>query len=116
MLRRMIYRRGFVHRLDDVGRLPAITIEATDLPEDVLALLDQHLLDLGGTYGDPNAGDPIQYDEVRIEHERAVKCRTAVRSMGPVVATSLLLVLVGIVLGGASAGFFFSSSSSSSLK
>ena len=35
----------------------------------MLALLDHHLLDLGGTYGDPNAGDPIQYDELRIEHE-----------------------------------------------
>ena len=29
-----------------------------------------HLLDLGGTYGDPNAGDPIQYDELRIEHDQ----------------------------------------------
>src|SRR5947207_13761024 len=67
MLRRMIYRRGFVHRLDDVGRLPAITIEATDLPDDGLALLDQHLLDLGGTYGDPEAGRPIQCDDVRIQ-------------------------------------------------
>ena len=33
----------------------------------MLALLDQHLLDLGGTYGDPNVGDPIQYDALRIE-------------------------------------------------
>jgi len=43
--------------LAGAGRLPAITIEA-DLPEDVLALLDPHLLDLGGTYGDPKVGDP----------------------------------------------------------
>jgi len=35
----------------------------------VLALLDQHLLDLVGTYGEPNLGDPIQYDELRIEHD-----------------------------------------------
>ena len=35
----------------------------TDIPEDVLGLLDAHLLDLCGTSGDPNAGDPIQYDE-----------------------------------------------------
>jgi len=28
------------------------TCAAPDLPEDVLALLDHHLLDLGGTYGD----------------------------------------------------------------
>src|SRR2546422_6876766 len=38
----------------------AIPIDAPDLPEDVLALLDQYLLDLGGTYGDPNAGDPFK--------------------------------------------------------
>ena len=44
-------------------RRPAITIGAADLPEDVVVLLDAHLLDLGGTYGDPSAGDPIQYDE-----------------------------------------------------
>ena len=31
------------------------------------ARLDR-FLDLGGTYGDPEAGDPIQYDGLRIEH------------------------------------------------
>jgi len=36
----------------------------------VLALLAHHLLDLAGTYGDPEAGDPIQYDELRIEHDQ----------------------------------------------
>ena len=33
-------------------------------------LLDQHALDLGGTYGVPEVGDPIQYDELRIEHDQ----------------------------------------------
>jgi len=28
------------------------------------------LLDLGGTYGAPESGDPIQYDELRIEHDQ----------------------------------------------
>ena len=37
---------------------------------DVLALLDHHLLDLGGTRGDLNAGDPIQYGALRIEHDQ----------------------------------------------
>jgi len=32
--------------------------------------VDAHLLDLGGTYGDPNVMDPIQYDELRIEHDQ----------------------------------------------
>jgi len=35
----------------------------------VLALLDHHLLDLSGSHGDRNLGDPIQYDELRIEHD-----------------------------------------------
>src|SRR2546428_652907 len=46
----------------------AITFDAADLPEDVVALVDAHLLDLGGTYGVPEAGDPIQYAELRLEH------------------------------------------------
>ena len=57
-------------RLRESRHVPAITIEATDLPEDVVALVDAHLLDLGGTYDDPEAGDPIQYDELRIEHDQ----------------------------------------------
>ena len=36
----------------------------------MLPLLDHHLLDLAGTYGDPQAGDPIQYDELRFEHDQ----------------------------------------------
>jgi len=52
-----------------VRRLPAITIEAADLPDDVLALLAHHHLDLARIYGDPEAGDPIQYDVLRIEHD-----------------------------------------------
>ena len=44
--------------------------DGADLPEDVLALLDHHLRDLGGTYGDPEAGDPIRYDALRIEHDQ----------------------------------------------
>jgi len=47
-----------------------ITFETADLPEDVVALVDAHLLDHGGTYGDPQAGDLIQCDELHIEHDQ----------------------------------------------
>src|SRR5438094_10498901 len=42
----------------------AITFYAADLPEDVVALVDAHLLDLGGTYDVPEAGrpDPVRRD------------------------------------------------------
>ena len=69
-IERVVYRSGFVKRVREAASLPAITFEATDLPEDVVALVDAHLLDLGGTYGDPSVGDPIQYDELRIEHDQ----------------------------------------------
>ncbi len=69
-IERVSYRSGFVKRLRESRHLPAITFEAADLPEDVVALVDAHLLDLGGTYGVPEAGDPIQYDELRIEHDQ----------------------------------------------
>ena len=69
-IERVSYRSGFVKRLRESRHLPAITFEAADLPEDVVALVDAHLLDLGGTYGRPEAGDPIQYDELRIEHDQ----------------------------------------------
>ena len=59
---------GAVKHLEGRGS-PALTIKAADLNDDVLALLDHPLLDLAGSYGDPNAGDPIQYDELRIEHD-----------------------------------------------
>jgi len=45
-----------------------LVIAIAPVSTDVLALLDHHLLDVAGTYGDPNAGDPIQYDGLRIEH------------------------------------------------
>ena len=38
-----------------------------------LELLDPHLLHLGGTYGDPEAGDLTRYDELRIEHDRGTR-------------------------------------------
>jgi len=66
MVGRVAYRSGFVKRVDDVGSLPAITIEAADLPADVLAFLDQHLLDLGGTYGEtPRPASPFRRSGAR---------------------------------------------------
>jgi len=67
MLTGIVSSRGFLKRLDDVGSLPVWSIDGSHLPDDVLALLDHRLLDLAGSYGDPNAGEPVQYDELRID-------------------------------------------------
>jgi len=72
-IERLCYRTAFVERLGEAARLPTITFEAADLPDDVVALVDAHLLDLGATYGDPEADVPIQHDELRTERPR--RCR-----------------------------------------
>jgi len=66
----LTYRTGLVERLEDAKHLRAMTIDTAGLPEPLLILTEQHLLDLAGTCGDPSAGDPIQYDELVIEHDR----------------------------------------------
>lgn len=53
---RVSYQSGSVNRVGNDARLAAITVEADRLPDDVLALLDHHLVDLAGTYGDPERG------------------------------------------------------------
>ena len=40
-IERVSYRSGFVKRPREAASLPAITFEATDLPEDVVALVDE---------------------------------------------------------------------------
>ena len=69
MIGRVAYRSGFVKRLDGIESLPVWSIDGSDLPKDVIEIVEP-LLDLGGTYGRPEAGDPIQYDELRIEHDQ----------------------------------------------
>ena len=79
-------RAGRVEKTDNAGGTPPRRHPRTPWPDSVrwvesrplnltyprtwLALLDDPLLDLGGTYGDPNAGDPIQYDELCINHDQ----------------------------------------------
>ena len=40
-IERVSYRSGFVKRLRESRHLPAITFEAADLPEDVVALVER---------------------------------------------------------------------------
>ena len=46
-IERVSYRSGFVKRPREAAYLPAIPFDTADLPDDMLALLDHHHLDLG---------------------------------------------------------------------
>jgi hypothetical protein len=46
--------------------LPARTWNGAEIPEDIRhAILDEVILDLGGVYGEPDAGDPIEYNHLK---------------------------------------------------
>ena len=72
MLTGIVSSRGFLKRLDDVGSLPVWSIDGSHLPDDMLALLD-HLLDLAGTHGDPQARRPLQSDLLRRHREGPIR-------------------------------------------
>jgi hypothetical protein len=47
--------------------LPARVWHAEKIPEDAKEVIEQeNLLNLGGTYGDKDAGAPVEYDHVKL--------------------------------------------------
>ena len=53
------------HATMNCTALHAMRFDAADLPEDVVALVDAHLLDLGGSYGEPGAAaSPFRREEL----------------------------------------------------
>ena len=69
MISRIIYRRGLLRGLSDTTSLREKIIGGDAIPEWLeQSIVENGILGMGGTYGDPGAGDPIEYDFVRIEH------------------------------------------------
>lgn len=66
------YRRGPLDPRDpSPERLPSCTLGPAEIPREVLGLIMRlGLLDLGGTYGDPRVGDPVEYDHLLIHHSQ----------------------------------------------
>jgi hypothetical protein len=52
---------------DKPDALPVRTWTAAELPEDVRrSIREERILELGGVYGDPDAGDPVEYDHLKL--------------------------------------------------
>jgi len=69
-LQRVWYRRGFAADPTDRGGLHVTEFGSRDLPGNIAAAIrDDRLLNAGGVYGDPLAGDPLQIDELVLEVE-----------------------------------------------
>lgn len=49
--------------------LHEVVFSGAKIPGKVIAaIVENHLFEAGGEYGDPEAGEPIQYDHLIIEH------------------------------------------------
>jgi hypothetical protein len=66
-IQRIEYRQGMIETRNRAGAVPARVWSGTEIPEEIhQAIRTERLTELGGTYGDPEAGDPIQYDHLTL--------------------------------------------------
>lgn len=70
-IHRVTYRHGLVEDddLEELTGLEGVELEGDAISRDiVVAIYDNKLLEASGEYGDPLVGDPLEYDELTIEH------------------------------------------------
>ena len=66
-LKQIEYRQGMLEKGIKPEDLPAKVWSGTEIPAEVRkAINDENLLNLGGIYGDKNAGDPVEYDNLKL--------------------------------------------------
>jgi hypothetical protein len=66
-LERIDYRRGMLEAGMKVDDLPVRTWRGAKIPAEARkSINDEDILNLGGVYGDKDAGDPIEYDHLRL--------------------------------------------------
>ena len=66
-IERIEYRRGMLRTGAKTDDLPVRAWRGPEIPEDVRSSIqEESVLDLGGVFGAPDAGDPIEYDQVRL--------------------------------------------------
>jgi len=54
---------------EDLSGLKSVVLEGPAISRDiVVAIHDNEILGAAGEYGDPLVGEPLEYDEVTIEH------------------------------------------------
>lgn len=66
-LEQIEYRKGMLEKGMRPEKLPMKVWRAGKIHADVRAAVNEEdLLNLGGVYGDRNAGDPVEYDHLRL--------------------------------------------------
>ena len=66
-LEQIEYRRGMLEEGAGTEDLPVKVWRGVRIPAEVRkAVNEENLLNLGGVYGDKNAGDPVEYDQLKL--------------------------------------------------
>lgn len=66
-LEQIEYRRGMLMKGMKAKSLPVKVWRGSKIPSEVRkAIREEDLLNLGGVYGDKKAGDPVQYDQLKL--------------------------------------------------
>lgn len=66
-LEQIEYRRGMLEKGMRPEDLPVKVWRGSKIPADVRAAINtENLLNLGGVYGDKKAGDPMEYDNLKL--------------------------------------------------
>jgi hypothetical protein len=66
-LEQIEHRRGMLEPGMKVDDLPVKTWRGAKIPVEVRkSINEENILNLGGVYGDKDAGDPVEYDRLRI--------------------------------------------------
>ncbi len=72
-IQRVEYRQGMIETRARAEALPARVWSGAEISEEIhKAIRTERLAELGGTYGDPEAGDPIQYDRLILTSQDGV--------------------------------------------
>lgn len=66
-LERIEYRKGMLEKGMEPENLPVKVWRRAKISADIrAAITEEDLLNPGGVYGDGNAGDPVEYDHLRL--------------------------------------------------
>jgi hypothetical protein len=67
-LRFIEYTRDMLERGMQPDSLPVTTWRGDEIPDEIRqSVFDENLLELSGVYGDKHAGDPVEYDRLRLQ-------------------------------------------------
>ncbi len=102
VIKKISYRGGMLSDNATPSSLPWRVWEGDTLTSAIYQLIEQEgLHDLGGTYGDPSWGDPVQYDELYITTADGAEVRIICynRALGLIFASTPALMAIHRVIG-----------------